>query len=61
MSSEPFVSVITASYNAEAFIAETIASVRAQTLTDWEMLVADDASSDRSNEIIAAAAAQDPA
>jgi teichuronic acid biosynthesis glycosyltransferase TuaG len=60
MSDAPLVSVITAAYNAEAFIGETIASAQAQTLTDWEMLVADDASSDRTAEIVAAAAAQDP-
>mgnify|MGYP003700794585 FL=1 len=60
MSDAPLVSVITAAYNAEAFIAETIASVQAQTLTDWEMLVADDASTDRTAEIVAAQAAYDP-
>ncbi|GAB4352972.1 MAG: glycosyltransferase family 2 protein [Kiloniellaceae bacterium] len=56
----PQVSVITAAFNAEAFIAETIASVQAQSLSDWEMLVADDASSDRTAEIVAAIAAADP-
>ncbi|MGF1631574.1 MAG: glycosyltransferase family 2 protein [Kiloniellaceae bacterium] len=55
----PLVSVITPAYNAEAFIAGTIASVRAQTLHDWEMLVADDASSDRTAAIVAAIAAED--
>jgi teichuronic acid biosynthesis glycosyltransferase TuaG len=60
MSDAPLVSVITAAFNAEAFITETIASVQAQTLTDWEMLVADDASGDRTAEIVAAVAAQDP-
>jgi teichuronic acid biosynthesis glycosyltransferase TuaG len=56
----PLVSVITAGYNAEGFIAETIASVRAQSLTDWEMIIADDASSDRTAEIVSAIAAEDP-
>lgn len=60
MSDTPLVSVITAAYNAEAFIAETIASVQAQTLSAWEMLVADDASGDRTAEIIAGFVAQDP-
>jgi teichuronic acid biosynthesis glycosyltransferase TuaG len=60
MSDTPVVSVITAAYNAEAFIAATSASVQAQTLTDWEMLIADDASSDRTAEIAAALAAADP-
>jgi teichuronic acid biosynthesis glycosyltransferase TuaG len=49
-----------AAHDAEAFIAETIASVQAQTLGDWELLVADDASSDRTTAIVAAAAAEDP-
>lgn len=56
----PLVSVITAAYNAEGFIAETIASVQAQSLDDWEMLIADDASSDRTAEIVSAIAARDP-
>jgi len=56
----PVVSVITAAYNAEVFIAGTIASVQAQSLGDWEMLVADDASSDRTAAIVAAVAAEDP-
>lgn len=60
MSAQPRVSVITAAYNAEAFIAETIASVQAQTLADWEMLVADDASGDRTAAIVESFAEQDP-
>lgn len=60
MSMTPLVSVITAAYNAEAFIAETVASVQAQSLADWEMLVADDASGDRTAEIVAGLAATDP-
>jgi glycosyltransferase involved in cell wall biosynthesis len=58
--SRPLVSVITAAFNAENFIADTIASVQAQSLTDWEMLVVDDASGDRTTEIVAAAAEADP-
>ena len=56
----PLVSVITAAFNAESFIAETVASVQAQSLTDWEMLIADDASTDRTAEIVRALAANDP-
>lgn len=59
MSGAPLVSVITAAYNAETFIVETIASVRGQTLGDWEMLVADDASGDRTAAIVEAASAED--
>ena len=40
------VSIITAAYNAERFIGETIGAVRAQTHTDWEMIVVNDGSKD---------------
>jgi teichuronic acid biosynthesis glycosyltransferase TuaG len=60
MSRTPLVSVITAAYNAEAFIGEAIASVQAQTLADWELLVADDASTDRTTALVEAVAAADP-
>ena len=53
------VSVITPCRNAEVFIAAAIDSVQAQTLTDWEMLVVDDASTDASAAIIADYAARD--
>ena len=46
MSSSPLVSVLLTSYNREAFIAESIESVLAQTLTDFELIVSDDQSSD---------------
>ena len=49
----PAVSVITPAYNAAAFIAETIDSVRAQTFDDWELLIVDDGSADATNELIA--------
>ena len=42
----PLVSIVTPCYNSEKFIAETIASVQQQTVTDWELLIVDDASSD---------------
>ena len=42
----PRVSVIVPAHDAEAFIEATLASVRAQTFTDWEVVVADDASGD---------------
>ena len=56
----PLVSVITPCYNSAPFIAETVASVQAQTTSSWEMLLADDCSTDRTREIIAEIAAQDP-
>ena len=56
----PLVSVITPCYNSEAFIAETIGTVQAQTAKAWEMLLVDDCSSDRTREIIEDLAANDP-
>lgn len=56
----PLVSIVTPVYNAARWLPETMASVRAQTLTDWEHILVDDGSSDNSVAIIAAAAADDP-
>ncbi|MEZ5905051.1 MAG: glycosyltransferase family A protein [Geminicoccaceae bacterium] len=42
------------------FLAEAIASVRAQTFDDWELLLVDDGSSDASSELARAAAAAEP-
>jgi glycosyltransferase involved in cell wall biosynthesis len=56
---EPLVSVITPTYNAEAFISETIDSVRAQSYQNWEMIIVDDASSDQTTDILKAYAAKD--
>jgi len=49
----PLVSVIMPAYNAERFVAEAIESVRAQTLPAWELVVADDGSTDRTREVVA--------
>ena len=46
------VSVITPMYNCERFIAETINSVINQTYENWEMILIDDASNDKSVEIV---------
>ncbi len=51
-SRRPLVSVIMANWQGEKYIAEAIASVLAQSIGDFEVLVADDASSDRSAEIV---------
>lgn len=56
---QPLVSVITPTYNAELFIEETIASVRAQTYTNWEMVIVDDASTDTTTSILKKYAAED--
>lgn len=46
------VSIITPSYNSALYIKNTIASVQAQTLRDWEMIIVDDGSIDNSADII---------
>lgn len=49
------VSVILPAYNAEKFISQTIASISAQTLADFEIIVVDDGSQDATASIAAAA------
>lgn len=56
----PKVSIITPCYKAERFIARTLESVRAQTLTDWEHVVVDDGSPDDSARVVLEFAARDP-
>ncbi|MFL2567648.1 MAG: glycosyltransferase family 2 protein [Flavobacteriales bacterium] len=46
------VSIITPSYNSEKYLKDCIVSVLNQTLTSWEMLIVDDASSDNSRKLI---------
>lgn len=48
------VSIITNCYNGEKYLEETIQSVLAQTYTDWEYLLFDNCSTDRSAEIFLA-------
>lgn len=45
-------SIITASYNYEKYIRETIESVLAQSCPEWEMIIVDDGSKDNSVEVI---------
>ncbi|SAK88965.1 glycosyl transferase family 2 [Caballeronia temeraria] len=46
-------------YNAQAFIGEAIASIRSQTLEDWELIVVDDGSTDQTFETAQQAAGDD--
>ncbi len=46
------VSIITPTYNASDFLRETLDCLRAQTYTDWELLITDDASTDNTCEIV---------
>lgn len=56
---KPLVSVIMPAYNAGRFLEAAIRSVLAQTLTDWELLVLDDGSSDDTLAIARSLAAED--
>jgi len=47
----PLISVIAVSYNQERWVLETLESIKAQTLQDFELIYADDASQDRSAEV----------
>ena len=49
---EGLVSIITPTYNCGKFIGETIESVQRQTYTNWEMVIVDDCSKDRTKEIV---------
>lgn len=53
------VSIVTPAYNSEKYIGETIVSVLNQTYTNWELLVVDDFSTDRTFEIVTCFAKQD--
>lgn len=55
----PLVSIITPVYNASRWLPETLASVRAQTFSDWEQILVDDGSTDNSREIAEEAARTD--
>lgn len=57
--SDPLVSIVMPLHHGEAFVREAVASVQAQTLRDWELLIVDDASQDRSLEIVSGLAVGD--
>lgn len=50
----PEISVIMATYNNEKYITEAIESILKQTFEDWELIVVDDASTDRTQDKILA-------
>ncbi len=55
----PGISVIVPVYNAERYLKKCVESVRNQTFQDWELLLVDDGSKDRSREICDECAASD--
>lgn len=52
MTADPLVSVVISAYNAEAFISDTIQSIQAQTYEQFEVIIVDDGSQDRTAEIV---------
>ncbi len=56
----PAVTVVMAAFNAEACLDRALDSLRAQTLTDWELVVVDDCSTDGTAALLAARAAVEP-
>ncbi len=55
----PKVSIIMPAYNAERFIAQAIHSVIRQTYANWELIVVDDGSTDRTSDVIRSFAEKD--
>jgi glycosyltransferase involved in cell wall biosynthesis len=53
VSHQPLVSILVAAYNSEKYIAETLQSALAQTYQNFEIIVVDDGSRDRTGEIVA--------
>jgi hypothetical protein len=56
----PRVSIVLPCYNAAEHLPETLASLSAQTLSDFECIAIDDGSSDTTRAVLEAHAAQDP-
>lgn len=55
----PLVSVLMPAHNGEKYIEEAVRSVRSQSLPDWELVLIDDCSQDRTWEIVSRLARED--
>ena len=49
---DELVSIITPAYNSEKYLAETIESVLNQTYKNWEMIIIDDCSTDKTSKLV---------
>ena len=59
-SKTPRVSIILPNYNHEPFLRERLDTIIAQTFADWELIILDDCSGDRSMDVIREYAAREP-
>ena len=50
-SDQPLVSIIMNCYNGEAYLAESIKSVLSQTYENWELIIWDNLSTDKSKKL----------
>lgn len=60
MTQEPLISVIIPCYNYATYISEAIESIRAQTYSNWEIIVVDDGSTDNTADVVAEYVLLDP-
>lgn len=56
----PFFSIIVPAYNREKFIHHTLESLQSQSFEDWECVVVDDGSKDKTGKVVKALAEKDP-
>jgi glycosyltransferase involved in cell wall biosynthesis len=56
----PFVSIVVPAFNSAAYLGEALSSLRAQTLSDIEIIVVDDGSTDGTGDVARRHAAEDP-
>jgi len=54
----PLISICIPAYRAEKYLPSTLESIRTQTFTDWEIIVTEDGTKDRTEEIVRAFARQ---
>jgi glycosyltransferase involved in cell wall biosynthesis len=60
MVAEAIISVVLPAYNAAATIVRAIKSIRAQTFSDWELVIVDDGSTDATPDLVSQLKAEDP-
>src|SRR3954466_12076734 len=59
MSPRPTISVLMSVYNGQAFVGQAVESILAQTFGDFEFLILDDGSTDRSMDVLGPIAGRD--